>query len=61
MQLRKSSVFIAAAASFFFTCNATATSLRGFVRVFDEDVEIEEIVTEEKQGTFLLVSVIHGT
>ena len=52
MQLRKSTAFIASAASFFFACNAAATSLRGF----DEDNDIDEILTEDKPGTFLLVS-----
>ena len=51
MQLLKSTAFVVAA-SFFFASNAAATSLRGF----EEDVEIDEILTEEKPGTFLLVS-----
>lgn len=51
MQLLKSTAFVVAA-SFFFASNAAATSLRGF----EDDVEIDEILTEEKPGTFLLVS-----
>eukprot|EP00986_Skeletonema_menzelii_P016418 scaffold14541_cov137-Skeletonema_menzelii.AAC.10 len=55
MQFRKSTAFIASSALLFISSKnvtATATSLRGF----NEDVEADEILTEEKPGTFLRVS-----
>jgi hypothetical protein len=53
MQLRKAATFLASTASFFLASNVAATSLRGV----GEEVEIEDdILTEEKPGTFLIVS-----
>ena len=53
MQFRKATTFLVSTASFFLTSNVAATSLRGV----GEEVETEDdIITEEKAGTFLLVS-----
>jgi len=53
MQLRKATTFIVSTASFFLASNVAATSLRGV----GEAVEFEDdILAEEKAGTFLLVS-----
>ena len=53
MQLRKATTFIVSAASFILASNVAATSLRGV----GEAVEFEDdILAEEKAGTFLLVS-----
>eukprot|EP00984_Skeletonema_dohrnii_P001833 scaffold607_cov146-Skeletonema_dohrnii-CCMP3373.AAC.1 len=54
MQLRKATTFIVSTASFFLASNVAATSLRGV----GEAVEFEDdILTEEKAGTFLLALV----
>lgn len=55
MQLRKAATFLASTASFFLASNSevAATSLRGV----GEELEIgDDILTEEKPGTFLIVS-----
>ena len=53
MYLRKSTAFFVSTALFLISSNVAATSLRGF----EDDVEPDEILAEEKAGTFLRVSV----
>jgi len=50
MQFRKATTFLVSTASFFLASNVAATSLRGVDKIEDD------ILTEEKAGTFLIVS-----